>query len=381
MSSASAALLLDDGDLNEVGMLLWQMNVDLSWVTGDEIRGTLPRPRELLITNKRRALQVHHLIPNLGDPAPPVWVCFHHKDFTSLREILRELGAHYLVQAGSHGADAHLLRILFSQLRYRGSERRQHLRLPCGCEVTCSDPSGRFTAHLVDLAEDSCRVEADRQVRVGTELSIYLPPELDPAAPQAYTGVVLRTAPLPEGARRRAAIVVAFNDDEVRRKVARILAGQGIGTRIVPLCPPPARSSDTKIRVDQRTTTRYRYRQRVACLRSVSDPSPRVIAAHDLSLSGIRLEDQPDLTPGQHVIIGLGRGRGKRPLLVEGTVLPEKDGVEGIAVAFDALDDDRRAELLQILGGLEALSLPTHELRDTDIILLGDALLHDAHGE
>jgi hypothetical protein len=281
------------------------------------------------------------------------------------------------VQAGSHGADAGLLRILFAQLRYRGSERRQSLRLPCGCDVTCSDADGRFSARLVDLAADSCRIEADRELRVGSEVSVYLPPELDPAAPQAYPGVVLRTVPQPAGSVRRGAMAVAIDDDAARLRLARILAGQGVGTRIVPLCTPPARAADARIRVDQRATTRYRYRQRVACLRSVTDDRPCVITAHDLSLCGIRVECHAELTPGRQVIIALGRGKGVRPLLIEGTVLSDKEDVEGSAIAFGALDDDRRTELSAILKGLTALSHATHELRETDIVLLGDALESD----
>ena len=371
MTSRATVLLLDDGDLSHVGVLLFEMGMDLTWKTGAEIRGPMSRPGDILVTNRKRALEIPHLIPNIGDPGGPAWICFHHKDFPSLREFLRELGAHFLVHTGGEGTDPELLRLLFRQLAHHGTERRQRLRLPCSCRVQCSAGGEHFEADLRDLAGDSCRIELPRDLRVTSAISVYFPAELDPSAPTAYPGVVLRTQLLDRDT-HRFATVVGFDDEGVKRKIATILAGQGIGTRIIQISSPPERTGPgDAIPLDRRELQRRRYGRRVACLRSLEDDHPHVLKAHDLSMTGIRVDRHPDLQADAEVILALPQGKGVSPLLIEGTVCRDT-GVEGVGIEFTGLDADKREALRGMLSKLTPIDPRTLELDSEDLVLLGD---------
>src|SRR5262245_19086650 len=175
MPSAPLALLIDDGELNALGLLLFEMGMDPVWKSGVEVRGPLPVPSELLITTKKRSLEVRQLVPGLVAGEGPAWICVHNRDFPTLRDFLRELGFHFLIHSAGDGPDTGLLKLLFRQLSHGGDERRQRLRLPCSCHVTCSAGLERFDGELCDLAEDSCRIEAQQDLRVGTLVAVYLP--------------------------------------------------------------------------------------------------------------------------------------------------------------------------------------------------------------
>jgi len=371
MRSKATVLMLDDGELNALGLLLFELGVDLTWKTGAEIAAPLARPRDLLITNRRRALEVPHLIPDMRRPGGPVWICAHPKDFSSLREFLRELGAHFLLQFGPNGPDPQLIRALVSQLVHSSGERRQKLRFPCACEVSCLANGERFSGQLLDLSEDSCRLQSNRDLPVSTPISIYLPVELDPAAPNAYPGVVLRTS-LRDRDQHLFDLVLGFEDAQVQSALARIIAGQGRGTRILKLNPLPARGrpgEEIEISIDRREVTRHRYRQRVACLLSLEDDNPLVIMAQDLSMTGIRVASHPQLTPDRRVYVALPQGKGVSPLLLEGTVQSDTD-YEGIGIEFSPLDRDRSEILRRMLEKLSPLQPHVDELGHADITLL-----------
>ncbi len=373
MRSNATVLLLDDGELNPLGLLLFEAGLELTWKSGAEIVPPIPRPRDLLITNRRRALEIPHLIPDMGNDPGPAWICVHPKDFSSLREFLRELGAHFLLQIGPGGPDARIVHPLIRQLIHQSGERRARIRLPCACTVQCSANGERFEAELCDLSHDSCRIQVSKDIRVTTAISIYLPSEIDPAAPTAYPGVVLRTS-LRDRDRHRFDVAIGFEDAGVQSTLAQIVVGQGEGTRIVQLnslAAKPKPGEQLEIEIDRREVRRHRYRQRVACLMSLDDERPLVIMAKDLSMSGIRVDAHERLSSGCPVIVALPLGKGLSPLLIEGTVQGQPD-LEGARIEFDRLGRDRAEVLRRMLSKLSPLEAHVDELAESDITLVGE---------
>jgi hypothetical protein len=372
MTSAPAALLIDDGELDAIGILLFEMGMEPVWKSGVEVRGPLPVPSELLITTKKRSLEVRQLVPGLVEGEGPAWICVHNRDFPSLRDFLRELGFHFLVHSGPDGPDPALLKLLFRQLAHNDDERRQTLRLPCACNVTCTAGTQRFFAELCDLAADSCRLEATCELRIGTEISIYLPAEIDPAAPRAYPGVVLRTQPIERDGKRALTAVLGFNDPQVRSQIATILAGQGIGTRIVQLSPPPLRLTykpeRVPIGVDRGDGERRAYARRVAFHRSAHDERPVVTMAREISPRELRVDRHADLRLDGEWFAALPRGKGTAPLHVEARIARD-EGRRGLIAVFKPMSDARARELRQLLEGLPA-ALPA-ELTESDIVHVG----------
>jgi hypothetical protein len=372
MPSAPLALLIDDGELNAIGMLLWEMGMDPVWKSGAEVRGPLPVPSELLITTKKRSLEVRQLVPSLVQGEGPAWICVHNRDFPTLRDFLRELGFHFLVHSAADGPDTALLKLLFRQLSHGGDERRQALRLPCACHVTCSAGLDRFDGELCDLAADSCRIESAHDLRVGTLVAVYLPAELDPAAPRAYAGVVLRTQRVERAGAAVHALVVGFEEPQVRAQIGAILAGQGIGTRIVQLAPPPPRRKvprrRVEIAIDEGGGERRAYARRVAFHRSAHDERPVVAMARELSPHEMRFDRNPELRLGSEWFLGLPRGKGTTPLHIEARV--ERDeGPRGLIAVFKPMSDARSRELQGLLEGLPAALAA--ELTESDLIHVG----------
>ena len=125
------ALILDDGELDRHCRTLQQLGVVPLRVSGRQVRDGLPMPTSLLITNGRHTLTMPQLtVSGLG--SAPTWICVHTQDFHPLRERLRSLGVHYLVQ--SHASES-TLDLFFAQLAHEGTNRRKEERLPMGCTI------------------------------------------------------------------------------------------------------------------------------------------------------------------------------------------------------------------------------------------------------
>jgi hypothetical protein len=125
----------------------------------------VPRPRDLLLTTCRRALELPRLESVGNEPAEPVWVCVHNQDFIPLRKRLRSLGVHFLVHSM---IDAESLRLLLGQLLHAGADQRGTLRLPFGCQVAYGVGLEHRKAVLADLSADGCRIISAEDVPAGT---------------------------------------------------------------------------------------------------------------------------------------------------------------------------------------------------------------------
>ena len=150
MDSRSKVLLLDDGDLFRIERMLKEFEVDLEHLRGDVIREDLEGSPDVVIATVKRILALEESVDLAGLPGKPVWIAVHSQDFLPLRVRLRKLGVHFLVQS-SVGSEA--LRLLLAHAVYRGSEKREELRLPVGSPVKYRDAADNtFAAELLDGA-------------------------------------------------------------------------------------------------------------------------------------------------------------------------------------------------------------------------------------
>ena len=132
MSTLPSVLLLDDGELEQVHQILRRLGADYVRLQGEEVGSAVPKPRDLLISSCRWALEMPQLESSEDEPHDPVWVCVHGQDFLPLRQRLRELGVHYLVHAA---LDQESLRLFLLQLVNRDLQRRKQLRIPLGDSI------------------------------------------------------------------------------------------------------------------------------------------------------------------------------------------------------------------------------------------------------
>jgi hypothetical protein len=233
MDSRSKVLLLDDGDLFRIERMLKEFEVELEHLRGDVIREDLEGSPDVVIATVKRILALEGSVDLTGLPGKPVWIAVHSQDFLPLRVRLRKLGVHFLVQS-SVGSEA--LRLLLAHAVYRGSEKREELRLPVGSPVKYRDAGeNTFAAELLDLARDGCRLLSDHAPQPGSALSVRLPSKLAGGEELSLPGRIVRVDP--HAGSGRNLVTVSFDEiaEEAVEPLNAILEGKVIGTVVTRL--------------------------------------------------------------------------------------------------------------------------------------------------
>jgi hypothetical protein len=190
VAQSPAALILDDGELNDVQEILEELGVEFGRVRGGAIVSDMPPPKALLVATPRRISAVAQSDGPPQAEGAPVRIVVVTEDSNTLREQLREIGFDYLVRRPVH---PEALRLLMMHGLYCGEERRREPRVAVGLEVSFRTGELPRRATLVDLSIGGCRLlstyslEADKQIRVNLPESV--------GATEALTidGRILRT--------------------------------------------------------------------------------------------------------------------------------------------------------------------------------------------
>jgi hypothetical protein len=376
MDPAPSVLLLDEGELDSVRHALDWLNVDFEHVLRYQGRPGVYRPEHLLVTSARLALQVENL-EHIEGALPPVWVCAHNQDFLPMRERLRSLGVHYLVNSN---LESQTMRLFFLQVLYRGGERRRNLRLQMNEEVRYQLADVYGKGRLEELSEEGCCLRINEPAEVGTPVIVRLPPELCSGKQLTLAGCTTDAVSASKRNRDQGyCVIVVFQDlePEARSQLQAILDGEVLGTDITPLSPTLERVGDDATEVDstteaetagpadRRTQERLAYGRRVSILEPVSpgryrsramflDPSaPDILLGRDLSATGLRVDPHPDLEVGKRVTLALYGG--DAPLEVEAQVVHRALG--GFGLHFESLTSEQRAGLEQLCNRLSKLEM------------------------
>lgn len=158
-------------------------------------------------------------------------------------------------------------------------------------------------------------------------------------------------------ASRTTSLLVLARPDRTDEVVG--LIGRGVNRVMLSTDPPELigqRAADL-LHIAPRTTFRFSTRLLV----ELADGSDEALGAVvNISSSGMLVETDADLEPGQHVIISIDVAGDDEPLAVKAEVVrhaeSERDGVEGVGVRFLKFAGDGRARLDAILD--EAFSPP-----------------------
>jgi len=191
MGSSPSVLLLDDGELEDIHVLLEELGVACARVRGGAIvKGTAP-PKDLLVSTPRRIDAVADTLAGSGEP--PIRVMVVQEDSKALRERLRRDGFDYLVRRPVH---PEALRLLMLHCIYQGEEKRGDRRVPVGREVQfrCGLTTRRAT--LADLSINGCRLISDEMLEEGKRVRISIPAAMDAEEPIAVRGRISRSESL-----------------------------------------------------------------------------------------------------------------------------------------------------------------------------------------
>jgi hypothetical protein len=382
MDSRSKVLLLDDGDLFRIERMLKDFEVELEHLRGDVIREDLEGSPDVVIATVKRILALEGSVELTELPGKPVWIAVHSQDFLPLRVRLRKLGVHFLVQS-SVGSEA--LRLLLAHAVYRGSERRDQLRLPVGSPVKYRDAADNtFAAELLDLARDGCRLISEHAPEPGSALSLRLPSKLAGGEELPLPGRIVRSQPHAGSAKNM--VTVAFDEipEEAVEPLNAILEGKVIGTVVTRLGenlseetarttipgrqesePPRERAPDsvpvTAVDLGPATVPETavdlgpdpapeseerpdhppheRQNRRVVYTRNVTallDGGEHTILGRDLSIQGMRSEPLPELPVGTELELAIYGPAGAEPVLVQ-AVVSRDDGDLGTVFRFKSM--------------------------------------------
>ena len=119
MAHSSAALILDDGELDDVQEILEGLGVEYGRVRGGAIVANMPPPTALLVATPRRISAVAQIDSASGAENTPVRVVVVQEDSNALREQLRQIGFDYLVRRPVH---PEALRLLIMHGLYSGDD-------------------------------------------------------------------------------------------------------------------------------------------------------------------------------------------------------------------------------------------------------------------
>jgi hypothetical protein len=352
--------LLDDGELEPVCRILEDLGVDFVQLSGDAIPRSLEKPRDLLVTSWRRALDLPEFSGGYeGCSDDPTWVCVHELDLMPLRDRLRALGVDFLVDLG---VDREALRLLFLQLLHQGAEKRREPRLPLAQRATYWCGGEEREAELVEVSQKGARILVHEMLATDEPIALCLPEELVEGPRQCLEAQVLRcemVASEPGAPGYSLALEWTNLEGPAEALLENLLSGRVLGTRVTRLgAPEPAHGRPPR-GSDRRSSGRREYRSPVRAVTSVTNMSPHVILGRDLSLEGIRLSHHPSLEVGAHVALALHGGSSRGPIVLEARVVRHA-GREGVGLEFLDLDDDMRQRLKDLIAELK----PIECLRD-----------------
>jgi hypothetical protein len=379
--TAPAVLVLDDGELEDIQLMLQEMEIPFARVRGGAIVAGSRPPRDLLIATPRRIDAVRTAVIGVIDP--PIRVMVVNEDSNEMRSQLRRSGFDYLVRRPVH---AEALRLMLLHCCYKGEERRREPRVAVGVEVSFRVGLASRAATLVDLSSRGCRLLSSHPVELGKHITVEIPEALDHGgellqltahvvhAQDADTAgsdafwIGCEFEKVDEAAQDALALII---EDHERGPAKLRTSAPSAAPPTVVAAPPATRSRD---RAGQRAITcnDRRRERRVAYSQTIpafAERALRVLVGRDLSVGGMRVERNSDLWLGDHLQLAIYGEAGKEPMLVWGRV-ERSDGDNGLVIRFDPLEESTQARLERLVSSLPSIE----SLHDSEAEAMGTVL-------
>jgi hypothetical protein len=380
LRSEFPALLVDDGELDDVRDLLAEIGAEFAHLRGGAVPDRVHPPRDLFVTTSRRAPIARDWPPHAGGPGRPVKIAVVTEDSNTARGMLRRMGFDFLVRRPVHPM---ALRLLMTRALYRGQEKRREPRVAVGYEVSLRSGLRRRTGLLGDLSTGGCRIVTQHAFEPRTGITVQLPPEIAKGKELSLRGRVLRTNPEGEGS-QQLSMAIQFDklDRNTQSRLAEVVQERALGPAVLSESSEELASPTRRDGVQRRGTApkrprkgqpterrqhrRGRYERRVVAL--LGD-ARKALLGRDLCVDGMRVDWSPELQVGSRVRLALYGAAREEPLLIQAMV-ERDDGDEGIALCFERVEDATAARLEELVAGLPAVE----SLHDGEVGALGSVL-------
>ncbi len=343
--ASPSVLLIDDGELDDVRVLLAQLGVEFQHLRGGQVPERVEPPRDLLVCTSRRALLTERW-PATGGPAK---IAIVTEDSNTLRNLLRRCGFDLLVRRPVH---PYALRLVVLRALYSGNERRDGRRVPIGHPVHYRTGLRSKKAWMADLSLRGCRLLMDESPQPGSRLSLQIPSTFADGRGLSLRGKVLRVLPAGDqgaGASFAAAIHFEKLSMPVKRRVFQILNDRSHGPSVLREPLPAGDVEATDVCADavqaapiaapaspenRRKHDRVVYEQEI---RVQGDEAQSVLMGRNLSMGGMQIDPHPDLKVGNTLEIALYGDAEDDPFLVKAKVIRRQScaalGLEFVDIA------------------------------------------------
>jgi c-di-GMP-binding flagellar brake protein YcgR len=336
------ALLLDDGELDDVRQLLDALGVDYEEWSKSDLSANLPHPRTLLVTTSGHAIAARLRREPGRIASRAVWIAVATGTSKTQHTAIFGAGFDYLVRRPVH---PEALRLLLRAALYQGREQRSKRRLAAGSEISYRI-AGRGTrkALLVDISPGGCRLLARCKPNPGVQLSLRFPRELLGGAELTHEGMVTRAVASGDGA-GEFFVGVRFLpfEAEQREPILRLLNGLASGPAVLPEpLAELARPAALNLR-----EARGVFDSEVP----ICGLDGCVLVGRDLSVGGMRVDPQPALQLGATLRLAIGLAADTDPVEVEARVARD-DGENGVVVHFDWIEPGGKQRLRKMIASL-----------------------------
>jgi hypothetical protein len=324
MKSSVPVLIVDDGELEDVRQILAELQVDFAALRGGAIPERIDPPSRVFVSTPRRAMLAQHWDGQAG--AGPMRIGVVAEDSNTLRTMLRRCGFHLLIR---RPVNAYALRLILLRAIYSGEERRQWDRVPIGAPVSYRKGLFKRPATIAELSMRGGRLLTESPPGVGSRITIQIPMPGNGNA-LSLRARVMRVSPKPEAGMQH---TVAFALDPKDRSADLLrllqhyqrgpaqLGSDGGREAAAPRAALPfaAPSSD----VERRKHERVVFEKEVVGL---SDEAATVLMGRDLSVGGMRVEDNPQLEVGMRLKLAVFGAPQEEPIRVRAEVARAEDG-------------------------------------------------------
>lgn len=188
MPKRPLALLIDDGELDDVARLLAERGVRAARLpAGAEDRGWR-QPEHLLVVSGARVLRLSHPVFEAERPAHYTKVAVVERPSRTLCSRIGRMGFDHIVQRPVH---PEALRLLIESALHGSREQRARPRFPVGCVIRWRSGLRRRYATLAEISARGCRLLVRAHLKP-RRLTVLLPGACADGRELRIAGAVVR---------------------------------------------------------------------------------------------------------------------------------------------------------------------------------------------
>jgi hypothetical protein len=407
------AVLCDSGELDDVAALLYRLGEPPMRVWPSDLALLEPweMPGRLFVTTVKLGLTAE-LPPDLDRPGVVRVAVGDGETATATNAMLRR-GFHFVVRRPVH---AEALRLLFSQILFRGRDQRRASRFSYGGDVRWRIGLRMGRCLLAEISSEGCRLLLRAPtVRLGRRITLKVPIERGGTRMVKLRGrVVRRDLPRRDLGGTPPSVAVAFEklSRRARAHLDLVLAGcaagpattrgeqgprpappgpkhtplparlaaRGLGAAQKPAGLPlkPAQAPATPVAegpgYDRRLAPRVALGREVVAIDPGESRVTHTLVGRDLSMGGMSVEPHPLLKPGEKLHVALYGPDLGDPLVVLGRVV-RTDGTRGFGLRFEDVSAETSKRLASLVAALPSVESLSADQSKPQGVVLGEIVL------